>query len=188
ISEIRGREPIDMAVGVSNFDTAYAMTAHLVARGYRRIGFVSTPVHGNDRLQQRRIGYRQALLDRGHAYAASLEIEVPITPQGGAEALAALAERDAALDVIFCSSDTLAIGAVQECHRRGWAIPGRLAIAGYGDMDLAAQLYPRLTTVRVPRYEMGRRAVEQLLRRLRGEAGLERIVEIGFEIVDRESA
>jgi len=188
ISEIRGREPIDMAVGVSNFDTAHAMTSHLIDRGYRRIGFVSTPLHGNDRLQQRRIGYRQALADRGHDYPESLDVEVPITPQGGAEALAALVERDAALDVVFCSSDTLAIGAVQECHRRGWKIPERLAIAGYGDMDLAAQLFPRLTTIRVPRYEMGRRAVEQLLRRLDGEADLPRIVPIGFEIVDRESA
>ena len=49
-----------MAVGVSNFDTAYAMTAHLADKGYRKIAFVSTPIHGNDRLQQRCIGYRQA--------------------------------------------------------------------------------------------------------------------------------
>ena len=188
ISEIRGREPIDMAVGVSNFDTAYAMTCHLVDKDYRRIGFVSTPIHGNDRLQQRRVGYRQALLDRGHRYARSLEIEVPITPLGGAEAVQMLHERDPKLDVIFCSSDTLAIGAVQECHRRGWEIPERLAIAGYGDIDLAAQLYPRLTTLRVKRHEMGRLAVEQLLRRLKGEKDLPRVAPIGFEIIDRESA
>ncbi len=188
ISEIRGREPIDMAVGVSNFDTAHAMTTHLLDKGYRRIGFVSTPVHGNDRLQQRRIGYRQALEDRGHAYPASLEIEVPITPAGGAEAVAALTARDEALDVIFCSSDTLAIGAVQECHRRGWRIPERLAIAGYGDVDLAAQLFPPLTTVRVDRYGMGRSAVVQLLKRLRGEPDLPRVVAAGFSIIDRASA
>jgi len=188
ISEIRGRKPIDMAVGVSNFETAYAMTCHLVDKGYRRIGFVSTPIHGNDRLRQRRIGYRQALVDRRHAYPHNLEIEVPITPQGGAEALTALTARDPELDVIFCSSDTLAIGAVQECHRRAWKIPERLAIAGYGDMDLASQLFPPLTTVRVKRYDMGRRAVEQLLRRLNGEPDLPRVTPIGFEIVERDSA
>ncbi|MBN9059482.1 MAG: substrate-binding domain-containing protein [Rhizobiales bacterium] len=188
ISEIRGHEPIDMAVGVSNFDTAYAMTRHLIGKGYRRIGFASTPVHGNDRLQQRRIGYRQALVDHGHVYPGGLEIEVPITAQGGAAALVALSARDPELDVLFCSSDTLAIGAVQECHRRGWKIPGRMAIAGYGDMDLAAELYPRLTTLRIPRYQMGRRAVEQMLRRLKGEPELPRIVPMEFEIVERESA
>ena len=188
ISEIRGKMPIDMAVGVSNFETAYAMTAHLAARGYRRIGFVSTPIHGNDRLRQRRIGYRHAIEELGHGYPANLEVEVPITPQGGAEALRELVGRDPELDVIFCSSDTLAIGAVQECHRLGWAIPKRLAIAGYGDLDLAAQLYPTLTTVRVPRYEMGRHAVQQLLRRLRGDDKLPTIVSLGFEIIERESA
>ena len=92
------------------------------------------------------------------------------------------------MQVIFFSSDTLAIGAVQECHRRGWRIPERLAIAGYGDLDLAAQLYPTLTTVRVPRYEMGRQSVRQLLRRLSGDTKSPTIVSLGFQIIDRESA
>ncbi len=188
ISEIRGKRPIDMAVGVSNFETAYAMTAHLASKGYKKIAFVSTPIHGNDRLQQRRIGYRQAMTDLGLHYNPDLEVEVPITPQGGGEALRLLTARDPKVQVIFCSSDTLAIGAVQECHRLGWKIPERLAIAGYGDLDLAAQLYPTLTTVRVPRYEMGREAVRQLLRRLSGETRSPTIVSLGFQIIDRESA
>ena len=87
ISEIRGKKPIDMAVGVSNFETAYAMTSHLATKGYKRIGFVSTPIHGNDRLQQRRIGYRQAMADLGLTTKQDLEVEVPMTPLGGAEAL-----------------------------------------------------------------------------------------------------
>jgi LacI family gluconate utilization system Gnt-I transcriptional repressor len=188
ISEIKGRQPIDMVVGVSNFETAYAMTMHLAAKGYKRIGFVSTPIHGNDRLQQRRTGYHAALSELGIENYASLEVEVPITAAGGAEALVTLTERHADIDAIFFSSDTLAIGAVQECHRRGWAIPDRIGIAGYGDMDLAAQLFPPLTTVKVNRYEMGRRAVRQLLDRLGGKQKLATITSLGFEIVDRESA
>jgi len=182
ISEIRGRRPIDRVVGVSNYRAAHAMTMHLARRGYRRIGFVSTPVHGNDRLRQRRVGYRAAIRDLGPDYPAGLEVEVPITPQGGAEALSILARRDPALDVIFCSSDTLAIGAVQECHRRNWAVPGRMAVAGYGDLDLAAQIYPALTTVRVDREAMGRVAIEALIH------GRREMVDVGFEIVQRESA
>ena len=186
ISEISGGQPIDMAVGVSNLRAAYAMTMHLARRGYRRIGFVSTPVHGNDRLRQRRVGFRQAIEELG--FAGGLEVEVPITPQGGADALDALHRRDPAIDVLFCSSDTLAIGAIQECHRRGWSIPGRMAIAGYGDMDMAAQIYPAITTVRVPRYRMGQEAVTTLLSRFEGRAGPGLVIDVGFEIVDRESA
>lgn len=187
ISEIKGRPPIDMLVGISNFETAHAMTMHLAAKGYRRIGFVSTPIHGNDRLQQRRTGYHAALSELGFANHSNMEVEVPITAQGGAHALGLLTDLHKDIDAIFFSSDTLAIGAIQECHRRGWKVPQRIAIAGYGDVDLASQLYPRLTTVRVQRYEMGRRSVRQLLARLNGETQLPNVVSLGFEIVDRES-
>ncbi len=187
ISETRGREPIDLVVGVSNFDTAYRMTSRLIDIGYKRIGFVSTPVHGNDRLQQRRIGYRAALKDKGIKASERLEVEMPITSRGGSEAVSILKNRDPAIDAVFFSSDTLAIGAVQECHRRGWKIPGDLALAGYGDTELAAELYPRLTTVRVPRYQMGRKAVEHLARRIDGERNLSPVITISFDIVERES-
>jgi LacI family gluconate utilization system Gnt-I transcriptional repressor len=163
------------------------MTIHLAAKGYKRIGFVSTPIHGNDRLQQRRTGYHAALAELGIKNHEDMEVEVPITARGGAEALITLTKRHKDIDAIFFSSDTLAIGAIQECHRRGWAVPGRIAIAGYGDMELAAQLYPPLTTVKVNRYEMGRRAVRQLLARLKGDLKLATITSLGFEIVDRES-
>ena len=188
ISEIKGRKPIGMVVGVSNFETSYAMTMHLAAKGYKAIGFVSTPIHGNDRLQQRRIGYQAALADLGASGHETMEIEVPLTAQGGADALMALTGRHADIDAIFFSSDTLAVGAVQQCHRLGWKVPERIAIAGYGDMDLAAHLYPPLTTVRVDRYEMGRRAVRVLLARLQGSQKMPTITSLGFEIVDRESA
>ncbi len=188
ISEIKGRKPIDMVVGISNHETAYAMTMHLAAKGYDRIGFVSTPVHGNDRLQQRRAGYHAALKELGMTKLADLEVEVPLTAQGGAQALDMLTSRDPSIDAIFFSSDTLAVGAVQECHRRGWKIPDRIGIAGYGDMELAEQLFPPLTTVKVNRYEMGRQAVRQLLQRLDGKTNLPTIVSLGYEIVDRQSA
>jgi len=188
ISEIKGQQPIDAVVGISNFETAYAMTMHLATKGYKRIGFVSTPIHGNDRLQQRKIGYRTALNDLGLKDCASMEVEVPLTAQGGADALIQLTQRHKEIDAIFFSSDTLAVGAIQECHRRQWQVPGRIGIAGYGDMDLAAQLYPSLTTVRVDRYEMGRRAVRVLLAKLGGDQKIPAVTSLGFEIVDRESA
>jgi len=187
ISEIKGNKPIDMAVGVSNFETAYAMTMHLAAKGYKRIGFVSTPIHGNDRLQQRRIGYLSALEILG-ADSNGLEVEVPLTAQGGAAALIELTQQHRDIDAIFFSSDTLAVGAIQECHRRQWKVPERIGIAGYGDMDIAARLYPSLTTVRIDRYEMGRRAVRVLLAKIAGDQKISTITSLGFEIVDRESA
>jgi len=125
ISEIKSQKPIEAIVGISNFETAYAMTMmHLATKGYQRIGFVSTPIHSNDRLQQRRIGYRTALNVLGVKDCASMEVKVPLTTQGEAEALIQLTRRHKEIDAIFFSSDTLAVDAIQECHRRQWKVPG----------------------------------------------------------------
>ena len=53
--------------------------------------------------------------------------------------------------------------------------------------ELAGQLFPRLTTVRVPRYQMGRKSIEVLARRIAGEAGLPKQVAMPFVIVERET-
>jgi LacI family gluconate utilization system Gnt-I transcriptional repressor len=80
------------------------------------------------------------------------------------------------------------VGALLECRRLGLSVPGRLAIAGLGDLEIAGELTPGLTTVRVPSYAIGRRAGELLLKRIAGETPAERVVDLGFEIVARESA
>jgi len=97
---------------------------HLATKGYQRIGFVSTSIHGNDRLQQRKIGYRNVLNDLGVKDCASMGVEAPLTAQGGAEALIQLTRRHKEINAIFFSSDTLAVSVIQECHRRQWKVLG----------------------------------------------------------------
>ncbi len=111
-------------------------------QGLSPLGFGSTPVHGNDRLQQRLIGYRQALADAARPIPGqSRDRGADPTPAGGAEAVAVLSRRDAALDVSFCSR-------TRARHRRRAGMPPaaagrapcRLAIAGYGDVDRRQQV------------------------------------------------
>jgi len=81
-----------------------------------------------------------------------------------------------------------AIGALLECQRRAWKVPDRIAIAGFNDAGLGAWLVPALTTVRIPRAEIGRRAAQMILDRLEGRDIPDRVVDVGYEIVVRESA
>jgi LacI family gluconate utilization system Gnt-I transcriptional repressor len=67
-------------------------------------------------------------------------------------------------------------------------VPARIAIAGFNDAGLGAHLVPALTTVRVPREAIGRRAAQMILDRLEGDAVADPIVDVGFEIMVRESA
>ncbi|MCB1990939.1 MAG: substrate-binding domain-containing protein, partial [Geminicoccaceae bacterium] len=66
--------------------------------------------------------------------------------------------------------------------------PGELAVAGFDDLPIAAEIVPALTTVRIPRRRMGEVAAGLILRRLAGEAVAEPVVDLGFELQVRASA
>ncbi|MDX1434824.1 MAG: substrate-binding domain-containing protein, partial [Gammaproteobacteria bacterium] len=67
---------------------------------------------------------------------------------------------------IICGNDILALGVLFECRARGLRVPADISITGFDDLELAANVDPPLTTMRVPATEMGRRAAEYLLARL----------------------
>ena len=87
----------------------------------------------------------------------------------------------------FFAGDVLAVGALFECQRRGWAVPGRIAIASFDDLDLLRHTVPTVTTLRIPPQDIGRRSAELLINRLRGASPQKVRIDVGFEIVQRES-
>jgi LacI family gluconate utilization system Gnt-I transcriptional repressor len=89
---------------------------------------------------------------------------------------------------VFFAGDVLAIGALFECQRQGWAVPGRIAIASFDDVDILSYVTPRLTSVRIPRYDIGRRSAEVLLDRVYGRSDERVRVDLNFEIIQRESS
>jgi LacI family gluconate utilization system Gnt-I transcriptional repressor len=179
--------PIDMVVGSSNVEAARAMTHALIARGRRHIGYLGQSGRDYiDRVQDRHSGYVAALHDHGLCTGAP-EAEVELSFRGGAAGIAALLARTPHLDAVFCTSDVIAIGALFECQRRGIAVPRRIAICGMDDQEIASQCVPSLTTMRMPRHEMGRRAAALLCRRMAGGRVEDRIVDLGFHLVLRET-
>ena len=73
-------------------------------------------------------------------------------------------------DAVFCINDDLALGALFEAQRMGLSVPDQLGIIGFNDLEFAAAAVPGLSSVYTPRAEMGRRAAELILARLRGES------------------
>ena len=180
------REPIDMVVSYSNAEAAKAMTLHLAARGYRRIAFVSLDTRINRRARERQRGFFAALKSLGVKRDPRLVSEVGPGLTSGAHAMVDMLTRAPDVDAIFFAGDVLAIGALFEAQRRGWKVPARIAIAGFDDLDILQHTVPRLTCLRLPRLEIGRRGAEALLERLRGADGPVRL-DLGFEVIQRES-
>lgn len=181
------KQPLDMVVSYSNFAAAEAVTDHLIARGRRRIGFVSSLRRDNDRAQARRRGYGAALKRQDLPDDERLVLETTLGLRQGAAALVELVTREPKLDAVFFSGDVLAAGAIFECQRRGWAVPGKLAIAGFDDQEIASEISPALTTVAVPRREIGQRAAAMLLARLGGQVVDPAVVDVGFDLKIRGS-
>lgn len=181
-------EPIDCSIGFSNYRACYEMVEHLAHAGYTTIGFVSAPITANDRAEQRLRGYREAMLDLRLRTNSGMEREATFSFQSGAESLNAMRAEVPNIEAIFFANDILAIGALFECHRLGIRVPEDLAIAGFDDVELASQVIPALTTVRIPRYHIGRVAAETLVQRI--ESGViddNPTIDLGFQIIQRDS-
>jgi LacI family gluconate utilization system Gnt-I transcriptional repressor len=114
-------------------------------------------------------------------------VPAPSTVALGRRALGELLEKDPKLQAVYCSSDGLAEGVMIEARARGLSVPGDLAVCGFGDAEFAAHLEPALTTVHVDGASIGRCAAAMILERCRGNAVENAIVDVGFEIVERES-
>lgn len=179
--------PIDIGVGFSNFDACYEMTRGLLASGYRHIAFVSAPIAANDRAMRRRQGYLAAMREAGLSPDPSWIREAAFSFGNGAEVMGKLMDSHPNLEAVFYANDILAIGALTECQRRGIRNPDDIGICGFDDIELAAMIVPSLTTVRIPRYEIGRHAAEMVLSPGTMNRPDGNVLDLGFEIVSRAS-
>ncbi|WP_103064135.1 LacI family DNA-binding transcriptional regulator [Actinomyces qiguomingii] len=147
---------------------ARAAATHLIELGHRRIGFVNGPLTVRQ-ASDRRDGVVGALKEAGLDPAeVLLEIEAVSGGQGftadaGAVGAAALLGDDSPPTALLCANDQIAIGAMREIRRRGLRIPEDVAIVGYDDISVAAELITPLTSVRQPMREMGAAAADMLL-------------------------
>lgn len=181
-----GTEPLDMMVGFSHRDAGRDATRHLLERGYRRIAFLGARM--DPRTQRRLEGYEQALKAAG-CHDERLIVATPraSTVSLGCELMSELLSRTHDVDAVFCNNDDLAVGVLFECQRRRIVVPDDLGICGFNDLDMVAVTNPPLTSVRTHREVMGRKAIDMLIARISGEAIDTPLVDLGFEIVARQS-
>ncbi|SAI19710.1 LacI family transcriptional regulator [Bordetella ansorpii] len=172
--------PVDMVVGFSHRQVGRAVAEYFLAKGWTRVGLAI----GDD---------RRAVM-RAEAFRAAMGREVPtaVVPApssvaSGRRACAELLKNHPDLQAVCCSSDGLAEGVLTEARVQGWRVPDDVAVCGFGGADFSAHLAPSLTTVHIDGARIGELAAQLLMARFAGQDVLERTIDVGFEIVERES-
>ena len=183
--------PIDKVVGFSNGEAmALLVRALATERGYRRFGYIGGTTERDTRGNLRKEGFLRALSELGLPQGRVISFGIPpISTEQGGQAIVSMLERWPDTEVVLCVSDLSAFGALMECRRRGMNIPGDIAIAGFGDYEISASCHPRITTVNVGCYDIGRLAASRILGAIRGERdGAEEITLTPYRVILRESA
>lgn len=157
------------SVSMDNVLGGYLATQHLIDEGFGRIGHITVPPSESVAAAQRLEGYKKALREAGRSVEDALIVERGEPPyefreETGKEAMGVLLDRSRPPDAVFAVSDTLALGALEAAQERGVAIPDEVGLIGFDDIRVSR--YIGLSTLSQPMRELGKRAVEKLLRRL----------------------
>ena len=150
------------SVFMDDAQAADDMTAHLINFGHRRIGFIKGhPNHmaSNDRL----FGYRRALDRAGISYEPQLVAEGEFDFDSGVRAGRLLLDLTQPPTAIFAANDDMAAGVLAVAHDRGIDLPSQLSVAGFDDTTLARSVWPPLTTINQPMFDLAHTATDILI-------------------------
>jgi DNA-binding LacI/PurR family transcriptional regulator len=188
VSVLTSRKPRGTAVvSIAGEEGQFQLTSHLIKLGHRAIGHIGWRTKNEDPMA-RVNGYYHALRENGidieerRMVAISREIT-----EAGRQAAKQLLEQAPEITAVTCYSDLLAVGALQACADVGRRVPQDLAVVGFDDIPLASLVTPRLTTMRVPRYELGKMVMELLLRGMDADGCSEELFHVQPQLVIRES-
>lgn len=177
--------PIDMLVGFSHADIGREVARFLMGKGRRKLALIRAE---DERADRRASAFIDAVQRAGLGPVTVVNVGASRSLQSGREALGQLLAQAPDVDAVFCSSDLLALGVLTEARVRGIAIPDQLAIMGFGDVPFAADMSPALSTVHINGVDIGRLAARSLIDRAEGREVAQRVVDVGFSIVERETS
>lgn len=175
------------SVGVDERYGAHLAVRHLVELGHRRIGYINGP-RGWYASEQRLIGYRETLAAHDIPFDPQLVLEGDWEVEGGYPATQRLLELPQRPTAIFAANDLMALGAIYSIQDAGLRVPADIAVVGYDDREIASISRPTITTVVMPRYEMGQASAQLMLRLLDKHGDSAEPIKIQGQLIVRESS
>ena len=172
-------------VMVDDNNDSYFMAEHLIRLGCRRIAYLYGPDDVYNAVERGR-GYREAM-EKFQIYDPRLIVKTGMTFADGAAAVDSLVRQGIEFEAVYAFTDTLAIGAMNRLREKGRCIPEDVAVAGFSGTELSTIVFPQLTTVEPPLTEMGQRAAELVLEKVRNPEAENRKIVLRTEMKCRAS-
>jgi LacI family transcriptional regulator len=164
---------------------AAALAAALVVQGHRRFAVLAGPpglLTARDRLA----GFAAGLAEWRVSIDPKLVVHGAFTRDGGYEAMSTVLAMGGELpDCVFAVNDVMAVGALARLRAAGVSVPGDLGLAGFDDITTLRDVYPPLTSVRLPLAQMGEMAARLVL--TAASADRSRVLPVPGEVILRES-
>ena len=155
------------ALSVDNRGGVRLLMQHLVDVGHRRIAFVQGPPKNRD-AAEREAAYHDMLAERLPG-SESVVLPGDFDESSGYRAGQAILAMQPRPDAVFAANDMMAIGCMAAFRDAGLNVPGDMAVAGFDDVPMARYVTPALTTVRVRIADLGRDALERLVRQIQSD-------------------
>ncbi|MCD8251153.1 MAG: LacI family transcriptional regulator [Phocaeicola dorei] len=171
---------------VDDYMKSFFLIEHLIRNGRKRIVHIQGPDDVYNSIERVR-GYKDALSKFRIPFDDDMLIKSGLTFEDGKNAADRLMEKNIPFDAIFAFTDTLAIGAMNRLREAGKKIPEEVAVASFSGTELSTIVYPKLTTVEPPLYQMGKNAAELILEKIKNPASPNRSVVLNAEIKMRAS-
>lgn len=171
---------------VDDYMKSFFLVEHLIRNGRKRIVHIQGPDDVYNSIERVR-GYKDALAKFRIPFDDNMLIKSGLTFEDGKNAADRLMEKNIPFDAVFAFTDTLAIGAMNRLREAGKKIPEEVAVASFSGTELSTIVYPKLTTVEPPLYEMGKNAAELILEKIKNPASPNRSVVLNAEIKMRAS-
>ncbi|WP_051459273.1 LacI family DNA-binding transcriptional regulator [Paenibacillus zanthoxyli] len=174
------------SVHVDNITASYEAVTHLIQKGHRRIAMIrgiGDEGIGNDRYQ----GFRQAMNDAGLPVRREWVVNSALSVDDGMNAMRKLAETGEMPTAVFCSTDWMAIGAMNYVLDQGMRIPEDVAVFGFDGSYLSSIFRPKLSTVEYSATEIGMTATRNLIKMIKGASDIPQHSNVTHYLAIRES-
>lgn len=172
---------------INNADSARTATEYLLRKGHREIGYL----RGDFRIKafrSRAVGYAAALNKAGIVPEKKYTVTLGTTINGAYEEMKLYLEREKKLPTAyFADNDMIALGAIRALQEKGYRVPEDISVVGFDDLPFCEIANPPLTTLRVPKQEMGRTAVRRIIEMINGYDNIKTKTQVCTLFVERES-